>query len=115
VGWIPQRHDQPRRKERVAPAETFEALETRSLLADGISAMSVPPITAVQGVPLTNVVVATFTVTDPSGAPGSKWRALIKWGDGAQDKLVMPVPAGNAFNSRERIPTRPRAPRPSPS
>jgi hypothetical protein len=47
------------------------------------------------GVPLNNVTVATFTVTDPSGAPGTKWNSHITWGDGAATKLVPATPGPN--------------------
>ena len=46
------------------------------------------------------VTVASFTVTDPSGDPGSKWRALVDWGDGQSDKQVVPVQVGNHFEFR---------------
>jgi hypothetical protein len=49
------------------------------------------------GVSVSNVLVASFTVTDPTGAPGSKWRALIEWGDGKSDALIVPVQVGNVF------------------
>jgi hypothetical protein len=69
-----------------------EVLEGRILLADGITASGGPPITGAPGVALTNVVVATYTVTDPSGNPGTQWRAKVTWGDNsAPDKNVSPT------------------------
>jgi hypothetical protein len=72
-------------------------LESRSLLADGISPAAGPPINAVAGVPITNAVFATFTITDSTGSPGSQWLALIDFGDGQFARLVSPVPQGNGF------------------
>jgi hypothetical protein len=72
-------------------------LETRSLLADGISPVAGPAINAVAGVPITNAVFATFTITDSTGSPGSQWLALIDFGDGQFAHLVSPVSQGNGF------------------
>jgi hypothetical protein len=44
----------------------IEVLETRALLADGIAPAAGAPIGAVAGVPITNAVFATSTVSDPS-------------------------------------------------
>src|SRR3954451_7274432 len=54
-------------------AAWVEALEARTLLADGIAPAAGPQLSARPGVALTNVTVASFTVTDPSGSPGTKW------------------------------------------
>jgi hypothetical protein len=72
---------------------TVEVLEIRALMADGIAPSPGAALTGTAGVPLTNVPVATFTVTDPSGAPGTKWDSLIEWGDGQHSALV-PATAG---------------------
>jgi hypothetical protein len=66
------------------------------LLADGISASGAASIYAVAGVPITNAVIATYTVTDPSGAPGTKWRALADFGDGQSSKQIVPIPVGTS-------------------
>jgi hypothetical protein len=55
------------------------------------------PITAVAGVAITNAVVATYTVTDPSGQPGTQWRAHIDFGDGQSDRQLSPIPVANGF------------------
>ncbi len=75
----------------------IEVLETRQLLADGITPAAGPPITAAPGVPITNAVFASFTVSDPTGAPGSKWRAEIQFGDGQIEKLAVPVQVGSRY------------------
>jgi hypothetical protein len=66
-------------------------------LADGITAMPGTPETAVAGVPISNAVFATFTVTDPTVAPGEDWRALINFGDGHTDGPVIPIQKGDVF------------------
>jgi hypothetical protein len=68
---------------------TVEFLEARALLADGIAPQPVPPLMGSPGVPFTNVPVATFTITDQSGSPGTKWNAQVNWGDGQPDKRVV--------------------------
>jgi len=74
-----------------------EFLETRALLADGITPAAGPPINAVVGVPITNAVFATYTISDSSGEPGTQWRAEIQFGDGQVDKQLVPVPVGTEF------------------
>jgi hypothetical protein len=76
---------------------TVEVLESRTLLADGIAVAAGPAIDATAGTPITNAVLATYTITDSTGAPGDQWRALVGFGDGQFDRLVVPVPAGNGF------------------
>jgi hypothetical protein len=66
-------------------------------MADGITAMSGQPITAVAGRPIANAVFATYTVTDPSGEPGTQWRALINFGDGHGEGPIIPVEKGAEF------------------
>jgi hypothetical protein len=95
--WIPGPQELRRRRPAALP-RTIEVLETRALLADGISPTAGPPINAVAGVPISNAVFASFTVIDSTGEPGSQWRALIVFGDGQSDQLVAPVQAGNAFD-----------------
>jgi hypothetical protein len=90
--WFSNRDPRRRQRERRPRAWTIEGLETRALLADGIAASPGPALIATQGVPLANVTVATFAITDPSGAPGDKWQAKIDWGDGRSDLRVPPIP-----------------------
>jgi Bacterial Ig-like domain (group 2) len=80
------------RRESPLVGRVVEILEARLLLADGISAQSGPQLNGTAGVALTNVEVASFTITDSSGEPGTKWEAHVAWGDGAEDKNV-PVTA----------------------
>ena len=74
-----------------------ESLERRELLADGITASGASPISAQPGVPITNAVFATYSVSDSSGQPGTQWRAKINFGDGQSDKKLVPVLSGNDF------------------
>src|SRR5438128_811714 len=90
----------PRDRASRRVAAVVETLETRTLLADGITPAAGPHLTATAGTPLNNVTVASFTVADPSGAPGTKWRALVDWGDGQTFKQVVPVQVGNEFDFR---------------
>jgi hypothetical protein len=75
----------------------LEVLEPRALLADGISPAPVSPLHAVAGVSLSDVVFATYTVSDPSSGPGDQWRALVNFGDGQADGPLIPVPQGAGF------------------
>jgi hypothetical protein len=87
-----------RRPQRAAlRLRAIEVLEPRALLADGITPSPGPPITATAGVPITNAVFATYTLTDASGEPGTQWRALIHFGDGQSDFLVIPIQTGDVF------------------
>jgi trimeric autotransporter adhesin len=73
-----------------------EVLETRVLLADGITPLGAPQINGTVGVALNNVTVATFTIADATGSPGSKWNAEINWGDGSPvSKRVATTPLAN--------------------
>ena len=87
---IPRRASGARRR---APAGRWiEILEKRVLLADGITPLPGPQINGSPGVALNNVVVATYTIANSDGNPGTKWRAKVDWGDGsAPDKQVMPT------------------------
>jgi hypothetical protein len=77
----------------------IEVLEDRTLLADGISPVAGAPINAVVGVPITNAIFTTYTVSDPSGAPGTQWRAQINFGDGQPAaKMVVPIQDGSVFD-----------------
>lgn len=76
---------------------SLECLESRRLLADGIAPAPGIPLVAKLDHPLTRVTVARYTITDPAGAPGTKWRAIIEWGDGQTSSFVAPVGAGRAF------------------
>src|SRR5260221_47552 len=96
MSWIPGRHEGRRRRTRGSLPATLEVLESRALLADGISPAAGAPISAVAGVPITNAVFATFTVTDPS-VNGSIWRSKISFGDGQVDKNVPSVQVGSGF------------------
>src|SRR3954447_20842767 len=89
------RSSHERASRRAAP--WAEILEVRTLMANGIAPSGGSPILTSPNVALTNVTVASFTVTDTTGSPGSKWRALISWGDGDQDKLVIPIQVGSTF------------------
>jgi PKD domain len=75
----------------------LEVLEPRALLADGISPVPGPPLHAVAGVPLTDALFATYTVTDASSGPGDQWRALVNFGDGQVDGPLIPVEEGEGF------------------
>jgi hypothetical protein len=66
-------------------------------MADGITPAPGPPINAVVGVPITDAIFATYTVTDPSGEPGDQWRAHINFGDGQGDGQLIPVEKGEVF------------------
>jgi hypothetical protein len=85
-----------RRQNELLPT-LVELLETRLLLADGITVAPGPSIAAVVGIPVTNAVLATYTVTDPSGEPGTQWRGLINFGDGRSDGPIIPVEHGDDF------------------
>jgi hypothetical protein len=87
MNWIARVPADRRRRVAALPA-MIEVLETRALLADGITPAAGAHLNGSAGVALTNVVVATFTVTDPS-VNGATWRARVDWGDhGALDKNV---------------------------
>ena len=88
----------PRRRRwssRSYPPRVVELLESRTLLSDGITPQPGPVIVGKPGVALTNVPVASFTVTNPTGAPGAKWRSLISWGDGQNSSLIPPTAGPN--------------------
>jgi hypothetical protein len=95
MSWIAGGNSDRRRQRR--RTVSLEVLEGRALLSDGITAVAGPAIKAVAGVPTSNAVFATYTVTDPSGSPGTKWRAEIVFGDGQVGKLVVPIQVGNKF------------------
>jgi hypothetical protein len=71
----------------------MEVLEQRVMLSAGISPSGAPQINGFVNVALSNVTVATFTVTDPSGSPGTMWAAQVNWGDGTIDHTI-PATAG---------------------
>jgi hypothetical protein len=86
------------RRDRTHVLGRLEVLEDRTLLADGINPASGPNLTGTHGVKLNNVVVATFTIADSSGAPGTKWNARVDWGDDtAADKRLTPTQVGNTW------------------
>jgi hypothetical protein len=95
--WIRDMRNMKHRKTARFRPMTLEALETRSLLSLGITPAAGSPINAVAGVAITNAVLATYTVTDPSGAPGTQWRAEVQFGDGQVGKQLVPVQVGNVF------------------
>jgi hypothetical protein len=66
-------------------------------LADGISPAPVATLRAVAGIPLSDAIFATYTVTDPSSGPGDQWRGLINFGDGQVDGPLVPVAKGAGF------------------
>jgi hypothetical protein len=96
MSLVPRRHGDRRRRTEFLPA-AIQALEGRALLDNGIVATAAPPIHAVVGVPLNNAVFATYTVSDPTGEPGTQWRALINFGDGQKDGPIIPVEKGSEF------------------
>jgi Bacterial Ig-like domain (group 2) len=73
----------------------IEILEERVLLADGISASPGLHFLGRPGVALSNVAVATFVVTNPSGGPGTKWDSHINWGDGNVTKKIQATAGPN--------------------
>lgn len=77
-----------RRRPIVRLCSALERLEDRRLLSLGISPAGEPQLSGAPGAPLNNVEVASFTITDASGSPGTKWNCRITWGDGSQDKRV---------------------------
>lgn len=96
MGWFRAPDDRRRRYRNATVPCICEVLEERLLLADGITAKPGAQINGAPGVPINNAVVATFTITDSSGQPGSKWNAQIIWGDGQSSKRVpsSPGPSG---------------------
>jgi hypothetical protein len=90
-------HHHLRRRRIESLRGNVEVLERRALLADGITPAAGPPITAAAGVPVRNAVFATYTVTDPTGQPGTQWRGLINFGDGQHDGPLIPVEMGQTF------------------
>jgi uncharacterized protein YjdB len=92
--WIPGRYERRRRGIKSSIPMVIEILERRALLADGIAPQPGPQLVGKPGVPFTNVPVASFTVTDPSGSPGTKWNAEIIWGDGSPISKRVPATAG---------------------
>src|SRR5947209_2196177 len=87
---IPRRSRDRRRRSPVGRG--IEVLEDRLLLANGISPAHGVHLLGHPGVALTNVTVATFTITDSSGSPGSMWQAKVDWGDGTVDRAGARVP-----------------------
>ena len=82
----------PVRRRRRPAGRGIEVLEGRVLLAGGITPAPGSPINGSPGVALTNVTVATFTIADPTGSPGTKWLARVDWGDRTSpDKKVPPT------------------------
>jgi hypothetical protein len=63
-------------------------LEGRVLLADGINPAPGPKLLGSPGVAFSDVTVATFTIADSSGSPGTKWNAHIDWGDGNSSSRI---------------------------
>ena len=97
MGWdfAHARRPPPRRRHA---ARMFEVLEDRTLLADGITPAAGTAVNAVAGVPITSGLFATYTVSDPSGAPGTQWRAQIDFGDEQTSRQVTPVQDGSVFD-----------------
>jgi len=83
---IPQRSRGRRR--RALAGRSIEILEERVLLADGINPAPGLHFLGNPGVALNNVAVATFTIANSSGSPGTKWDAHVNWGDGNSDKKI---------------------------
>ena len=97
MSWIARLSEGRRRRRVASRSGTIEVLEARALLADGIIATPGAALNAVAGVPITGAVLATFTISDPAGEPGTKWRARIDFGDGQSDRQVTPIPVGDRF------------------
>src|SRR3954453_1373351 len=85
---------------RVFP-RNLEVLESRVLMADGITPAPGPPIDAVAGVPIRDAIFAKYSVTDPTGGPGDQWRAHVNFGDGQGDGPVIPIQRGDEFEFRD--------------
>ncbi len=98
MSWIARLYGDRRRRGGGSTPVMVEALECRTLLADGITPSPGANINAVAGAPITNAVFATYTVSDPSGAPGTQWRAEIQFGDGQASKQVVPIQVGSVFD-----------------
>src|SRR5947209_5155600 len=98
MSWFVDAECSRRRIRRGAVLGNVDSLENRVLLADGITPLGGPPISALVGVPITNAILATYTVSDPSGQPGDQWRAHINFGDGQDDGPVIPVQKGAEFD-----------------
>ena len=75
MDWIPGLYGERRHRRAGSDSALVEVLEVRRLLADGITPAAGAPIHAVAGIPITNRVFATYTVSDQSGAAGTQWRA----------------------------------------
>jgi hypothetical protein len=95
--WIPARDRLGRPRRLASRTPSVECLETRALRADGISVAPAAAITAILGVPITGAVFATYSVTDPTGAPGTQWLAKVEFGDGQFLRHVVPVQVGDQF------------------
>ncbi len=74
MNWISRPNGHRRRRMVGSVPRMIEALEPRALLADGITALGGATIQAVAGVPINNALFASYTVSDPSGEPGTQWR-----------------------------------------
>jgi hypothetical protein len=93
---IPRRNLDRRRNHPIGT--WIEVLEGRVLLAGGITPAGGSQINGSPGAALTNVVVATFTIADSTGSPGTKWQAKVDWGDGSNpDKRVAATQVGSQF------------------
>jgi hypothetical protein len=97
MNWTSARTGAGSKRKTRARHAGIEALESRALLADGITPSPWSPISAVAGTPISSAVFATYSVSDPSGLPGTKWRAKISFGDGQVDKNVIPTQVGSGF------------------
>ena len=98
MNWIFDRPVMPRRRKASFSPRLVEALEERTLLADGITPAGGAPITVVAGTAISSAILASFVVSDPSGSPGTKWAAKIDFGDGQTDRNVQPSQVGSAFD-----------------
>jgi hypothetical protein len=95
--WFSGRYGECTRQRRAIIPRVLEVLEIRTLLADGIAPSPGPAITATAGVPIIGADFASYEISDPSGEPGTQWRAIINFGDGHDDFLIIPVQEGNEF------------------
>jgi hypothetical protein len=97
MAWLRGSSRQRGRSRPSYRSRPLEALEPRALLADGISPAPGPALHAVAGVPLSDAIFATYTVTDPLSGPGDQWRALVNFGDGQADGPLIPVEQRTGF------------------
>lgn len=75
---------------------TMSAGAMASVVETTLSLQSVTPPSPDKGVPVTNVLVAVFTDSNPN-AVAANFTALVNWGDGESSTGVVAVNAGGGF------------------